>query len=109
MPQRPRREQHRRRLLADVAVADDRVTRFYARVIEQGAQFCRGLQRRARAGERLVRRAAGTRDVPDLTGPAALAAGLMPVVEDRVARIDDGETWRADVMLHEIGIHDDGS
>src|SRR5438874_6088239 len=108
MAERARREQHRRRLLPDVAVADDGVARLNAGLGEQVGQLVRRLEeknieRHLREGDALR---AG--NVTRALIHSMRAAVPYAVIERRVASIDDGDTAFADVLPDVRGVDDNG-
>src|SRR5215471_11495429 len=87
--ERARRKQHRGRLLADVAVADDRVAGFDAGLVEDRVDLGGRLELTVVDRELVERRVHRARNVAEFLRLSALPAASRPVEELGVARVDD--------------------
>src|SRR5207248_8377883 len=101
---RARGKEHRRRLLADVAVADDGVVRLDAGLREKRRQLGVGFQQQAVIGDRGKRNAECAADVSRAVRESVSAAGLDAVIKRGVAAIDDGYSRRAEARFDGGGI-----
>src|SRR5207253_9407965 len=107
MTQRAGREKHRCGLLADVAIANDRVAGLNTGFREQLPELVRRLEQEVVERNLREGNALRARDVAGALLPAVGAAALNTVVERRIASIDDRDAARPDVLLDVRGVHDD--
>src|SRR6187549_520298 len=109
MAKRTRGEEHRRRLLPDVAVSDDRIAGLHARLLEERDQLLGRLEVRAILVDFGVRNALRAWNVAKLPAVTAAATPRNAVIEHGIARIDDRNAGRCRVCADVVRVDDDGT